>query len=143
MKLSYVVDASVALKWFLVEEYSEAASRLHFLRAGLHAPDFFLLEFGHVLCKKHRRREISVEESLEILLEVQRMPMQRHRDAALFTEACAIALERNCGLYDSIYVALALKLNCRMVTADRRLIKSLEKSRFGAFVLWVGDLPEA
>jgi predicted nucleic acid-binding protein len=45
----FVVDASVALKWFLPEVHSDAAARL--LREGyrLHAPDLIRAEFGNVL----------------------------------------------------------------------------------------------
>jgi predicted nucleic acid-binding protein len=40
----YVVDASVAAKWFFEEAYSEDASRPLHAKYRLHAPDFLLLE---------------------------------------------------------------------------------------------------
>ncbi len=47
----YVVDASVAAKWFLEEDYTTEAFRLLALGNTLHAPDFMLLDIDHVLCK--------------------------------------------------------------------------------------------
>ena len=45
----YVVDASVAIKWFLPEIHSEAALRVKWLRQRLHVPAFLSLELGNVL----------------------------------------------------------------------------------------------
>ncbi len=56
----FVVDASVAAKWFFDEPLSAEAARLLDVSHGLHAPDFFSLEIDSILCKKMRRGEISV-----------------------------------------------------------------------------------
>lgn len=43
----YVVDAYVAVKWFVLEIHNEAALRLRHSAYQLHVPNFFLLEFGN------------------------------------------------------------------------------------------------
>lgn len=48
----YVVDASVAIKWFLPEVHSEPASRLLREERYLLVPDLIWAEFGNVLGKK-------------------------------------------------------------------------------------------
>jgi hypothetical protein len=55
----FVVDASVAIKWFLPEIHSDAALRLLAGEHTLHAPDLIFSEFGNVLWKRFRKREIS------------------------------------------------------------------------------------
>jgi predicted nucleic acid-binding protein len=46
----YVVDASVAAKWFFDEPFSDEATRLLDASHTLHVPDFFLLEIAENLC---------------------------------------------------------------------------------------------
>ena len=43
---TYVVDANVAIKWFVPEIYQEAARRLRQSDYVLQVPDFLFLEFG-------------------------------------------------------------------------------------------------
>jgi predicted nucleic acid-binding protein len=61
----YVVDASVAVKWFVPEIHSAEALRLLSLYCELLAPDLLPSEFGNILWKKTRRGEIRVPEAVE------------------------------------------------------------------------------
>lgn len=51
----YVVDASVAEKWFVEEAFNDEASRLLDESHELHVLDFFLVEFDNVLVKRIQR----------------------------------------------------------------------------------------
>ena len=44
-------------------------------------------------------------------------------------------------VYDCLYLALAVQLGGRMVTADQRLYKSLAGTPWAGHICWVGDLP--
>ena len=57
----YVVDACGAIKWFVPEIHKDAARRLRNPSYQLHVPNLFLMEFGNIVCKKLRRKEISFE----------------------------------------------------------------------------------
>jgi predicted nucleic acid-binding protein len=70
VKHLYIVDASVAVKWYVPEIYSEAAKRLQNPDYQLQVRKFFLLEFGNVVCKKLRRRDITVEFSELMITDV-------------------------------------------------------------------------
>ena len=59
----FVVDASVAIKWFLPEIHSDAALRLLAQHHTLQASDLILSEFGSVLWKRVRKNEISKNEA--------------------------------------------------------------------------------
>ncbi len=58
-----VVDASVAAKWYMPEEYSDRAMDL--LHSGLEliAPDLLLLEFGNIILRVLRRREMDSDKA--------------------------------------------------------------------------------
>ena len=133
----YVVDASVAGKWFADEEHKEAARRALSGEHELHAPDFLLVEMDNVVCKWLRRGLIEVAEADRIRRDLRALPMTRYRFLPLLDSAYAIANETGRSVYDSLYVALAISLDERVVTADRRFYNALAGGRFGRYVLWV------
>ena len=136
----FIVDASVAAKWFIQEEYSGAA--LSVLRQGnrLHAPDFLFLEMSSIICKWIRRDVVAVEEAGELRHELRRYPIQIHPFASYLDSALAIANQTGQSIYDCLYVALAAILNAKMVTADHRLYESIRNGRFKKHIVWVEDI---
>jgi predicted nucleic acid-binding protein len=139
----YVVDASVAIKWFVPERLSDAAGRLQHPSHRLSVPAFFWLEIGNVLAKKIRRGELTGEEGDYVLKELHHLPLQRHADDRLFRPAYALALQTQRSLYDCLYLALAEVIDGRMVTADRKFYSRLAEGGQGHRVLWVEDLPQS
>jgi predicted nucleic acid-binding protein len=137
----YVVDASVAIKWFLPEPHSEAALRLQHSTHRLHAPAFVMLELGNVLTKKIRRGELTQEETKIILKDLKHIPLQRHPDMRLFRPAYALALDTHRSLYDCLYLALAEAIDGKMVTADLKFYDSLIKGPYAHLIFWVEELP--
>ena len=73
-----VVDASVAIKWFVPEVHAEAARRL--LREGmtLLAPDLIWAEVANALWRKWREKELPAEAVQEILTDFRRFPLRIH-----------------------------------------------------------------
>ena len=141
MSSTYVVDASVAAKWFLEEDYAREAFRLLTPQNTLHAPDFMLLEIDHVMCKKVRRDELAPEEAEEIRDALEVFPIHRHPFNGLRDRAFAIACSLGRGIYDCLYLALATQLGGKMVTADRKLVEALNGGPFTESVLWIEDVP--
>lgn len=136
----YVVDASVAIKWFVPEIYSDAALHVHRLRARLHVPAFIKLELGGVLAKKIRRGELTRTEGETILKELTHLPLQRHPDDRLFPAAFQLALDTRRSLYDCLYLALAEAVNGAVITADQKFYMALTNGPYGRKVMWVEDL---
>ena len=137
----YVVDASVAVKWFFEEAHSENALRLLNDPHELHAPDFLWMELASVVCQRVRRKEISSGKGLQILLALRRLPIQIFPFADLLDAATAIAFETATSPYDCVYIALAVSLEAHMVTADRRFCRALAAGQFANRLLWIGDVP--
>ncbi len=133
----YVVDASVAIKWFVPEVHTEAAARLLEGDNQLLAPDLLFPEFGNILWKKTRRSEIRASEAREILQALAIVPLQIHSAQSLIESAFEIAhgLERS--IYDSVYLSLAVINECRMITADKKFYIVLKKSSLADHIEWV------
>jgi len=137
----WVVDASVAIKWFIPEIHSDAARRLRSQDFRLHVPRLFDLEVGNILCKKIRRKELALNEAEEILGDLRQMPLLRHLDEPLTPLAFRLANTTRRSLYDSLYVALALTMRARFVTSDQKLCRALAKTAWETHLCWVEDIP--
>jgi predicted nucleic acid-binding protein len=133
-----VIDASVAAKWFFEEEHTAAALRLLEPGRQLHAQDFFLLEVDHVVTKRIRRRELSRAQGEEVRGALRVFPVARHPFEPLADPAFALACRTGRGLYDCLYLALALLLELPLVTADRRFFEALAGAPRAASMVWVG-----
>ena len=136
----FVVDASVAIKWFIPEIHSEAALQARQSRHRLHVPAFMTLELGNVIAKKIRRGELTRENGKNILKELRHLPLQRHADDRLFPAAYALALDTQQSLYDCLYLALAEAVDGRMITADRKFYNALTGGPYDQRLAWVEDL---
>ena|ERR1039457_1793637 len=136
-----IVDASIAVKWFIPESHSINALRL--LDAGyeLLAPDLIFAEFGNVIWKKWMRKELEQEVISPILADLIRMRLRIAPIAVLADMAAAIAITYRRSFYDSIYLALAVTVQGRMVTADEKLCNALRDTPLSERLLWIEDAP--
>ncbi|MCH7732334.1 MAG: type II toxin-antitoxin system VapC family toxin [Candidatus Marinimicrobia bacterium] len=137
----YVVDASVAAKWFVEEAFSDEASRLLDEPHELHAPDFLLVEFDNVLVKRIRRKEMSVYEGDQIRDAIRLFPIRLHPFRTLLRASFEIANQTKRSLYDCLYLTLAISLEAEMVTADFRFYQEIRKGPLMDYQRWVEDLP--
>lgn len=140
-----VVDAGVALKWYVGEPFGDEARRLLDPDFALHVPELFFVEFGNILWKKSRLRsppELTVDDGRAILDLLDLVPMTAHPVAHPLRSAYDLAVgPARSTVYDSCYLALAIALDCRMVTADRRFYNAHRGGEHGRRFLWVADLP--
>jgi len=138
--ISYVLDASVVVKWFIPEEYGESALKLKNVDGRFHAPAFLTLEIGNVLAKKRRRNELTHGETENIWQAFRQAPIRRHADETLVLAAFDLAQQTRTTLYDNLYLALALELNSPFVTADRKFYKTHQTTSYRQQIAWIEDL---
>jgi predicted nucleic acid-binding protein len=117
-----VVDTSVVVKWAVEEDGAEAARRL--IGEHLFAPDLVIVELGHLLTRKVRRRELDRDSAtiaytqLPLLLEVtSSRPLERR--------AFDLALELHHSIYDCYFLALAEAADVELVTADEVFVRKV------------------
>ena len=135
-----VVDASVAIKWYVPEIYEHEASRLQQNGDEFHAPELILPEFGNIVWKKVSRQEITEKEGQKIVTEFSKTKFVFHSHASNIKSAFTGALMTNQTVYDWTYMALALSLNCQFVTADKRFYEAIEKTKLKKQLLWIGNV---
>jgi len=139
----FVVDTSVAIKWYLPEQNSVDADRLLSGGFELLAPDLLLPEVGNILWKRVMRSEITVQKARVILHALEALPLILRPASVLAENAMTIACGLKRSFYDSLYLALAVMTDCRLVTADRKLFEALKDSpTIKKHLLWIEDVPE-
>ncbi|MBX5465637.1 MAG: type II toxin-antitoxin system VapC family toxin [Clostridia bacterium] len=122
----WVVDASVVVPWAVPEPGSEPALRIRdaFARGRLEllAPGLLVAEAANAIWKKGRLRgELTDQEARQALALLLAALPELVPDAPLATQALDLALTYRHPVYDCLYVALALRERCPLVTADAAL----------------------
>jgi predicted nucleic acid-binding protein len=146
MNHAVVVDASVALKWVLFEEFNNQARALY--EDALHAhrpllvPPHCFSEVTSALYQRTRSREparhLSEDEAHEALTRFSRFHVQTAAPENLYERAFVFARDHRLpSLYDSIYVVLAQLMDVVLWTADQRLFSTA--SPVAPWVRWIGD----
>jgi predicted nucleic acid-binding protein len=103
------------------------------------ALSIFSGEVASALTNAERHRLIPVGDAHPLLGRVMRTPPVRHAFEPLLDRAVNISSQTRCGLYDCLYVALAEREGCELVTDDQKLIANL-KSHF-PFIVPLASLP--
>jgi predicted nucleic acid-binding protein len=138
----YVVDSSVAIKWYVPEVHQAEAIRLRASGADLHAPDFLNVEVAAILWKKLRKGELARQDADDVLNDPTGLAtVIRHPSGPLVLSAFDLAHRSGRTVYDCLYLALAVQLGCQMVTADDKLVNSLAGSSWAAHIIKLQDLP--
>jgi predicted nucleic acid-binding protein len=120
----YVVDASVAVKWFNQENEQNVAEALAVLRDAvaqrvtLLTSDLLRYEVANALTKGKNLTPATVRAMLERLDE---LPVEFIEiTPALFEEAASFAQHYSISVYDAVYAALARAVNGTLMTANPR-----------------------
>lgn len=139
---TFVLDASVALKWavpFSNEPLTVESLRL-FKRyrdgeLDFVVPDIFWAELGNVLWRGARRGRWSRTDAENAARDFADRGFTTVSCQALLAEALKIAFVYDQSLYDCLYAALAVQAQAELITADERLANALA-ARFP--VKWLG-----
>jgi predicted nucleic acid-binding protein len=124
--VTIVIDASVALKWVLDEPGEGAADAL--LDQELIAPALWLVEAANALWKRAQRGEISTGEAAERLSELYNAPVTTVAIKEDLPAAAELAGVLAHPVYDCLHLALAIREDTYVVTADRRFHAAVDSS---------------
>ena len=116
-----MLDASVAVAWYLPEEFSRSArgyrDRLVTGSIRCIVPGLHFWEVGNVLRTYVRRHELEADVAREIF--------ELHLDVGLEiaeperARVLAVALDYDATVYDAVYIALALDHDLPLLTAEK------------------------
>src|SRR5438105_4776655 len=109
--MKYILDSSVAFKWFVREAETDRALRLRddFLNAvhELVSPDVFPFEIAHALTRASRQGRVAVPDALQLLAAALKTLPALHPGLLLLPRAAELSAQVRIGVYDCLYVALA------------------------------------
>ncbi|TDP61419.1 type II toxin-antitoxin system VapC family toxin [Roseateles toxinivorans] len=121
-----VVDSNVLAYLYLPGEYTAAAEALLEQDSDWASPILWRSEFRNILAGYMRRKAISFEQANSLQREAESL-----LEGAEFEVDSSAVLElvrdSDCSAYDCEFVALAMKLDTKLVTMDKKLLRAFPK----------------
>jgi len=122
----YVLDASVAIKWFFPHERGSQTARkilrgIKEEKIRVFVPQIFFFEIINVVKTKSNSTS---EDVLQVIDKIFSLDLVTKRiDKKLLAKANFYAQKYNLTIYDASYIALAKLSKVILVTADQKLVK--------------------
>ena len=121
-----VVDSNVLAYLYLPGEYTAAAEALLEQDAEWAAPILWRSEFRNILLGYMRRKAISFEQASSLQREAESLLDGSEFEVDSLT-VFELARDSDCSAYDCEFVALAMKLDTKLVTMDKKLLRAFPK----------------
>lgn len=133
----FVLDASLALRWFLEDEtdrqYSLAVLASLAENNAL-VPVLWFYEIGNGLLMAHRRKRIARGQLEGFLSRLKALPIEAAaHDPTEALELPALAQTHGLTNYDAAYLALAMRRNLPLATTDRELRRAAASAGVAIF----------
>lgn len=121
-----VVDSNVLAYLYLPGEYTTAAEALFEQDPDWAAPILWRSEFRNILAGYMRRKAISFEQANSLQREAESLLEGSEFEVDSFT-VLELVRDSDCSSYDCEFIALAMKLDTRLVTMDKKLLRAFPK----------------
>lgn len=125
--MTLVVDASVAVKWMVREPGNDAARALLALPDPLIAPDWLLLEVASTFWKKVKSSELLEIHAHRHIGELPDFFSRLYDSRDLARSAIELGFRLRHPVYDCLYLALAQREGCKLVTADEEYFRAMKR----------------
>jgi predicted nucleic acid-binding protein len=135
----FVVDASVAVKWFVPEEFSDQADELSASGARLVAPRLIMTELANAFFKKVRANLMKPADAASDLAILPRFIPEIVDHENELQPALLAACDLGHPVYDLIYLKVASRLGLVLVTADNRFLTKLRGTAFATPMVHLKD----
>ena len=118
-----VVDSNVLAYLYLQGEYTEAAEALLEQDSVWSAPVLWRSEFRNILAGYLRRKTLTFEQACSLQSEAEDLLAGSEFEV---DSAAVLRLVRDsdCSAYDCEFIALAIQLDTKLVTVDKKLLKA-------------------
>ena len=134
-----VVDASVAVKWFVQEHEHEAAIAIVNSGEELIAPDLIIAEVMNVLRRKRRQDLISIDQLTEAAGTIAGSIIRFIPATGLVVLAASLSEALDHSIYDCFYLACATMNGCALLTADSVFADKVVSKGYADVVLKLAD----
>ena len=94
-----------------------------------------------MIVKKQRAGILDETKATRLVAQLPLLPLVRHPEQTLLPQAYEIAMATDSSVYDATYLALAKRLNGKMVTADEQFVRALAGTPWEEFVLRLKAVP--
>lgn len=118
-----VVDSNVLAYLYLPGDFTEAAEALLTRDPEWAAPLPWRSEFRNILAGYMRRKSLSFEQAAALQAEAEALLAGCEYEVDS-TSVLELAHDSDCSAYDCELIALAKKLNVKLVTMDKKLLKA-------------------
>jgi predicted nucleic acid-binding protein len=135
----WLVDASVAVKWFVRPATSDLANELVFQQHDLSAPDLILIEFANALRKVVRAGVMPEAAAVTSLTMLPRFFSAMLPTSQLLPEALQIAWALQHPIYDCVYLTASRQLGLPLITADAAFIAKVAGTAYAQNVVLLAD----
>ena len=129
-----VVDASVAIKKFIIEpltpKVDQLFDHLNDPNSRLYIPDLFYIECTNIVWKYIRAGLYDSAEAQANFADLNFLRFTSTPTVDLMMEAIAISVAHGISAYDACYVALSRQNNVPLLTQDQRLVNTLRDTDF-------------
>jgi predicted nucleic acid-binding protein len=118
-----VVDSNVLAYLYLPGEHTPAAEALLELDPDWASPILWRSEFRNILAGYVRRKDISLEQAVSLQLEAESLLAGCEFEVES-REVLELVRDSDCSAYDCEFIALAMKLNTKLFTMDKKLLRA-------------------
>ena len=132
--MALIIDASVAFKWYVPEVDSQIALALLDRPDELVAPELILIEVINAMWARLRGQDEFRKSIIDASGALPRALDSLHPLADLLPRSLELAIMLDHALYDCIYLALAERMNSKLITADARFFRKVENSSCAQFI---------
>lgn len=116
----YVVDASVIAVRFIIDTHTPHVRAMFNSENQFGAPEFSLAEVANVIWKTARFHNLAPEIAAQHIRDLRAIPILRAPIEDSLELALTIGLKHSLAIYDSIYIALAVRGGHPLLTLDER-----------------------
>ena len=121
-----VVDSNVLAYLYLPGEYTAAAEALLEQDSDWAAPILWRSEFRNILAGYLRRKTITFEQANSLQREAESL-LEGAEFELEFLAVLELVRDSDCSAYDCEFIALAMKLDTKLITMDKKLLRAFPK----------------
>jgi predicted nucleic acid-binding protein len=118
-----IVDSNIVAYLYLPGAHTERVESLLSHDSDWAAPILWRCEFRNILTGYLRQKMLSFDHAIKIQREAESLLLGAEYEIES-ERVLALARDSTCSAYDCEFVALAMKLNSRLVTMDRALLRA-------------------